>query len=366
MKISCSREKLKERITQAERVTGKNIGLPILGSILLRTEKNILTVLATNLNVGVEFKVPAKIEKEGEVAVPANIVTGIFSGLSSGQNVELEKVNENLVISNNKNTTLVKSFNSEDFPIIPRIKNGISFKVAIESIVLGAKSVWYASATSDIKPEISSVYMYCDNDSIVFVSTDSFRLAEKKIKNVGKVEFDGVILPIKNIHDIIKILETVTGECMVTFDKNQISFETEEMYLTSRVVNGNYPDYRQIIPKAFTSEITVVKEDILSALKLTNVFADKFNKIKIKADAERKTFEISSRNSDVGENMTTIDATTKGDSFDVNFNYRYIQDGFQSIHSDSVVLKYDSKREVLIVAGTSDASFIYLVKPMNK
>ncbi|MCK5096324.1 MAG: DNA polymerase III subunit beta [Candidatus Pacebacteria bacterium] len=366
MKVTCVREKIQERISQAEKLAGKNVGLPILGALLLKAEKDTIVIRATNLDVGAEFRVPAKVKEKGEVAIPAGIASSIFSSLFSGKNIDLEVVNNNLVVSTEKNTTLIKSIKGDEFPTIPHIKEGVSFTLPAKNIATGVKSVWYASAVSDIKPEISSVYMYHKGADIVFVATDSFRLAEKKVKDSGVCEFEGVIIPVKNIREIIRIIENISGNCEVLFDKNQITFATEDVFLTSRIVNGVYPDYHQIIPKEFSSQVTVLKDDITNALKLTNIFADKFNKVNIKADAGRNVFEISSRNNDTGENMTTVDAVIKGDSFDVNFNYKYILDGFQSIHQDSVILKYDAKREVLIMQGVSDASFVYLVKPMNK
>lgn len=366
MKITCVREKIKEVILLVEKIAGKNVSLPILNSILLKTDKNKIIIRATNLDVGVEFHIPAKIKKEGEVAIPASVAGGIFSSIFFGKNVDLELVNDNLVVSTEKNTTLIKSFKSDDFPTIPKIKKGTTFSTNIKNITTGVKAVWYASAVSDIKPEIASVYIYYNDGGITFVSTDSFRLAEKKIKDKNISEFKGVIVPVKNIHEIIRILDTLSGECNVSLNENQISFSTEDIFITSRIVSGVYPDYKQIIPTEFTSHITVLKEDIVNALKLTNVFTDKFNKINIKADTGRNSFEISSQNNNIGENMAVVDATIEGDSFDVNFNYKYILDGLQAINQDSVTIKYNNKREVMIIQGVSDPTFIYLVKPMNK
>lgn len=366
MKVICVREKIKEVVSQAEKIAGKNVSLPVLSSILFKTDKNKLIIRATNLDVGVEFHIPAKIKKEGEVVIPASIAGSIFSNIFFGKNIDLELVNDNLVVSTEKNTTLIKSFKSDDFPTIPRIKKGVTFSTSIKNITTGVKSVWYASAVSDIKPEIASVYMYYNNKNIIFVSTDSFRLAEKKIKDINISEFKGVIIPVKNIHEIIRILDTFSEECEISLDENQISFSTDDMFITSRIVSGVYPDYKQIIPTEFTSHITVLKEDIINALKLTNVFTDKFNKINIKVDTGRNSFEISSQDNNVGENMAVVDAKIDGDSFDVNFNYKYILEGLQAINQDSVTIKYDNKHEVMILQGVSDPTFVYLVKPMNK
>jgi len=366
MKVECIKEKLKKRVIQAERIAGKNLSLPILNSILLIAEKDYLKIQSTNLDLGVEFIIPAKIKKEGRVAVPGSILSGILAGLFDSKNVTLEIVNENLVVSTEKNTTLIKSYPVDDFPIIPQVEEGSSVTISAEKLVLGVKSVFYSSAISDIKPEISSVYIYYLNGRIVFVATDSFRLAEKSVKKGDLVEFQGVIVPVKNINEVIKIFSDVVGDVKVSFDQNQITFSSDGIYVTSRIVNGSYPDYKQIIPKNFTTEATVLKEEIVNALKLTNIFADKFNKVNVKVDVEHKTLELSAKSANIGENMTSIEAKIEGDGFDRNFNYKYILDGFQSMSQDSIVLKYDSGKEVLIIKGVSDDSFVYLVKPMNK
>jgi DNA polymerase-3 subunit beta len=366
MKIECIIEKIKERVIQAERITGKNLSLPILGFVMLIAEKKSLKIRSTNLDLGVEFTIPAKVEKEGCVVVSGSVLSGIFSGLFAGKNVTLELVNENLVITTVKNTTLIKSYPVDDFPIIPQVKKGVSITIPAEDFVFGVRSVGYSSAVSDIKPEIASVYMYNLNKKIVFAATDSFRLAEKSIKKREESEFQGVIIPIKNINEIIRVYDGVTQNIKISFDQNQIMFLSDGVCITSRIINGIYPDYKQIIPTKFTTEATTLKEDVVNALKLTNVFTDKFNKVNIKADPKNKTLELSAKNIDVGENMTSIDARIEGDGFDMNFNYKYVLDGFQSIQQDSVVLKYDSEREVLIIRGVSDDSFVYLVKPMNK
>lgn len=366
MKITCTIDSLKESINTAERITGKNLSLPILSAVLLSADGDQLKIRATNLDIGVEFDINAKVEKKGEVAVPGNVFSNVISGMHGEKNITLELVNENLVVSTKNNTTLVKGFSTEDFPTIPVVSSGESFSISAEILTSGIKSVAYSSAVSDIKPEIASVYIYQSDGDMVFIATDSFRLAEKKIPVKGITDFNGVIIPIKNIHEIVRVFEGAKSDIAVAIDENQISFLSGGVYVTSRIVNGVYPDYKQIIPSSFTSEVKVLKEDIVGALKLTNIFADKFNKVTIKADPERNMFEVSSRNTDVGENMTKIEAVIEGDMFDVNFNYRYLLDGFQSIKQDSVLIKFDGKREVLTVQGVSDASLLYLVKPMNK
>src|SRR3989344_1467719 len=181
MKIECGIEKLKDAISQAERITGKNLTLPILNSILIRASGKSIKLRSTNLSLGLEIEIPAKIEKEGIVAISGSVLFGIFSNISQNESVNIESVDGNIIVRTKKSKIKVKGNPTEDFPTIPLV-SGESFEIESKKLVDGIKSVYYSSSVSDIKPEISSVYMYKDADDLVFVSTDSFRLAEKKIK----------------------------------------------------------------------------------------------------------------------------------------------------------------------------------------
>ena len=219
---------------------------------------------------------------------------------------------------------------------------------------------------SEIKPEIGSVYIYPEEDILFFVSTDSFRLAEKKIKLKQRLSFDGILIPYKNIVEIIKIFEGVNEDLKISLQKNQISFSSENIYLTSRVVDGNFPDYKQIIPKNPTTKAVVLKQDFISSLKISNIFSDKFNQVIISIKPNEKIFEIESKNIDIGENTTLLSGALSGENVSANFNYKYILDCFQSISGDSLSLELNGNNKPMILRGVGDSSFLYLVMPMNR
>src|SRR6202142_3965186 len=198
MKIECSVEKIKNGITQAERITGKNLTLPVLGSILLIASNKSLKLRSTNLSLGVEMEIPVKIEKEGILAVPGSVLNAIFSNVSQNENVFLEEQNGNLLIKTKKNQIKLKCAPHDDFPTIP-VVSGESFEIEAKKLIEGIRSVYYSSSVSDIKPEISSVMIYTNGEHLVFVATDSFRLAEKKIKVKGVPEISRILIPFKNI-----------------------------------------------------------------------------------------------------------------------------------------------------------------------
>lgn len=365
MKLECSIEKIKDAVSQVERITGKNLTLPILSSILLIASQKYLKLRSTNLSLGIEIEIPAKIEKEGMLALSGSVLNAIFSNVSQNENVLLEEQGGNLMIKTKKSQIKLKSQPHEDFPTIPII-DGVSFEIESKKLIEGIKSVYYSSSFSDIKPEISSVFIYTNAENLIFVSTDSFRLAEKKIKVKGIPEIPGILIPFKNIAEILKVFGEIQGEVKVCFNKNQISFSSDNVYLTSRVIDGVFPDYPQIIPKEFTTEVVVLKQDLLNALKISNVFSDKFNQVNLKVVPKEKVFELSSSNNDVGENKTYLDAVVNGENIELGFNYKYFLDCFQSITTDSVSIKLSGVSRPMVISPISDTSFTYLIMPMNR
>ncbi|MEK7569438.1 MAG: DNA polymerase III subunit beta [Patescibacteria group bacterium] len=364
MKAECSLEKIKKAVDQAERITGKNLTLPVLGSVLISASGKSLKMRATNLSLGVEIEIPAKIQKEGQLAVPGGVLSDVFLNVFGEENVVLEGSGGNLEIHTKRNKIKIKGQNHEDFPTIPTV-SGKEIKIDPKRLTDGIRSVYYSSAISDIKPEISSVYIYGEDENLVFVATDSFRLAEKKIKARGADDVS-LLIPFKNIPEILRVLQDFTEEAELCYSKNQVSIASGGVYLTSRVVNGIFPDYRQIIPRESKTQAVLLKEELLNALKLSNVFSDKFSQVNLKISPEKKIFELSSANNDVGENKTSVDAAITGEAVDLAFNYRYFLDCFQSISADSLALKFDGPSRPIVVAPVSDTSFSYLIMPMNR
>ncbi len=365
MKIECSVEKIKNAISQVERITGKNLTLPVLNSVLLIASGKSLKLRSTNLSLGIEIEIPSKIEKEGILAISGSILNSVFSNIFQNENISLENKDNNLLIKAKKIQMKLKCTPHEDFPTIPRV-SGTEFEIESKRLSDGIKSVYYSSAVSDIKPEISSVFIYTDQGNLVFVSTDSFRLAEKKIKIKGLPEIGGILIPFKNVSEILRVFGEFGGSIKVCFNKNQISFSGENVYLTSRIINGIFPDYRQIIPKDSSSEAVVLKQDTLNALKLSNIFSDKFNQVNLKITPKEKIFELSSANNDIGENKIYLDAVVNGENVELGFNYRYFLDCLQSVTTDSLSVKLSGTSKPMVITPVGDTSFTYLIMPMNR
>lgn len=366
MKLTCNLKNIQEAVMKADRLAGKNASLPILESLLLEAEGKQLTVRSTNLQVGVEISIPAKVEEGGSVAVTGSLLSGIFSNVSGGGEVELSLDDGGLQVKTQGSSMVIKTLPTEDYPTLPKVSEGNQFTLPVDGLIEGVKSVVYAAAISEIKPEIASVYVYVEDENLVFVATDSFRLAEKKIPVSGVVDFPGILIPAKNASELVKILADVEGEVALILSDTQLVCSGDGFYCTLRVLDGIFPDYRQIMPKDFTTEIVVLQSDLVGALRLMNVFSDKFNQLSVVVDPADKIFTVATKNFSVGENITHIDAALSGEAVEMNINHRYLVDAFQSIGDDSIRLDFQGERKPLTVRGITDNSFTYLVMPMNR
>jgi len=366
MKIECVKEKLKNILSLLDRITGKQLSLPILSFVYCEAKKNILTLRATNLDIGVEIQLPIKTTQEGSCLLPAQLISNSLSPISF-ENITVSSIDDKIFITTPKHQITVNSFiGTDDFPKLPTIEKGVMLELETKKFINGVKSVMYAAAPTEIKPEIASVYFYTTKEHLVFVSTDGFRLAEKKIQLTSLDEIQAII-PYKNALEIVRLLDNDEYHTLsITITTTQCIFHTGAITISSRLITGVYPDYPQLIPHTFSTEVSVSKDEIFSALKVTNLFCDSSNQIMISVYPNDSRVEIGARNSSVGENIITLDTSVKGEEIEVFYNIRYLNEFFQSINTPRVVLGFNSKLKPGVLYGEGDSTFTYLVMPVNR
>jgi len=314
----------------------------------------------------VEITISGRVEKQGVVAIPGDVLNAFLINTEGVDSITLEQSGGTLKVTAGKSSATIKIVSNEDFPTLPQVTEGTTLKLDAEILVRGFRSVWYSASSSSMKPELSSVYVgYIDN-TLVFAATDSFRLAEKRIIAKGITSFEPFLVPLKNVGEIIRNLEDIGGEATITFNENQISCLCGNTHLTSRLIDGTFPDYGQIIPKSYETEVVVLKQELIQKLKIANIFSNKFNQISFSISPKGKTFTITTHNSDVGESITTVDSAISGEDLEISFNYKYITDGFQSVLNDSLAMQFSGVGKPLVLRGVGDSGFTYLVMPMNK
>lgn len=364
MKFTTLVENLKEGVLLAEKSTGKKTTLPVLSSILCSAEKGKITLTATNLETAVEVWVGGKVEKEGKVALPARVLSSYMSLISGDQVTFLAKGN-NVDVVSQKGRTLMRGFTSDDFPLIPRQEEIGSFIVAAHLLCDSLRKVVFAAAISDIKPEISSVFLSVSPRIMTITATDSFRLAEQKLDGVfGEHASYVVLLPVRSVNELTRLLDKEEGEVSVSIGKGQIVFLTKRFRMISRLTEGIYPDYQRIIPSSFSTEVVVSKENMLDLLRVAGLFVGKLSDIVFLVNPEKQSVEVRTVNTDIGENTTEVPAEVRGDSLQISFNYRYIMDCIQQIDGD-MMLGFTSNSGPLLVRAKNNPSYLYVVMPMK-
>lgn len=365
MNIKCNIEKIKSAVSLTDKMCGKNLTLPILSNLLFSIKENKLKIRSTNLNVGIEVTVDVLMKEEGIVSIKGDILSNILNNLPQTQEINLYTENENLILESVKTKNIIKCLPVEDFPLLP-IVEGESFDIDNKILQEGIRSVFFASAINDIKPEIASIFIYTENDYIYFVATDSFRLAEKKIKIKGLSEIPKILLPYKNISDILKTLDNMSEKVRIVFNRNQISINDNNIYFTSRLIDGGFPAYQLIIPKEENTKIVVLKQDLINTLRLATVFSDKFFQVVLSINNQDKKVTISSKNNEIGSSITNIDAVITGEDIEVIFNLKYFLDVFQAISGDSISISFTKSNKPILIKNINDNNFLYLLMPTNR
>ena len=365
MKLEIIRDAFLNTVSLVERITNKHPSIPILSAVVFEVKKDMVVVKATNLDVGVEISVPAKVSEPGSFALSGIVLKSFLSNtLSKSVLCDLDK--SSLKIKAGESEASINTLPIDDFPVIPKVSDGNIFTLDSKELLSGLKSVLWSASFSTIKPELGSVYIKEEGGDLVFVATDSFRLAEKKIKLKKPQKFEPVLIPFKNTLEIVRVFEDYVGDLKIAISKNQLSITTPSIHLSSRIVDGNFPDYHQIIPKEFDTKATILKQDLSSALKLMSSFSDSLNQVVISFNPKKKTVEVSTKNNELGESRQEIKGTVEGAEITMPFNHRYISDCLQSIDGESIVLKVAGAGKPLVISPASNNSFTYLVMSMNR
>lgn len=365
MKIGTSKEKLLHAVVLAERLTTKKEALPILSCVYLDVGKH-LTIRATNLDAGIEVTVPGDIQGKGALAVPAGVFSQTVRSVGSDK-IHLAEEDGNLLVESRGTKTLIKTVPHDEFPTLPFLEGAKKTSISRQKFLRGISMVSYAASTSMIRPELGSVYISIRDGAIVAAATDSFRLAEKKIPAAAGKNDSEFLVPVKHVSELNYILEHIdTEEVEILSDESQITLTAPELRYVSRVVDGTFPNYKEIIPKSFTTEVTVLKGDFVEMLRKGRVFAGSDQHIGFHVYPKKKIFSATARSADIGEMSDSIEAALLGDDLDINFHIGYLSDCLSSINSDSITLGFSGVGRPLVIRGVSDSSFLYLVMPLNR
>ena len=373
MKLTIIYEKLKEGVKTVERLAQKSLTLPILQNIHLSAEKNFLCFSATNLEVGIKYWSLVKVDREGQLAVPARVFSQLIDFLPT-KPVTLEKKENDLLVESQNYKSKIKGFGANEFPIIPEIKEGESISVPSLLFCEALGQIVDITSPSVARPEISGVFLSFQKDLIKIVATDSFRLGEKKLflKNSLSQEYS-LILPQQAAKEVINIFGQKDGDLKIFFSPNQILFEFSmqetkhpQIQLVSRLVEGNYPDYEAIVPQKTATQLQIPKNEFLNQIKSASLFAGKTNEISLRIDPKKEEVEIFSQNQDLGDSQSSLPAKIKGKALEVSFNHRFLIDGLGKIKSPEVIFELTDQEGPAVIRPQGQEQFLYIAMPIKK
>jgi DNA polymerase III subunit beta len=366
MIISLDKKILGEAVNIVSRFSERKVlSLPALSGMAIRAEKDSITLRATNLETGIELSVEGSVRAQGNVALPAAVFRDITSSLGGGGTISLETSGDTLVLSTEKGKSTIKTLSYEDMPTLSSPESSkVSFTLPGATLRALIGSVAGYASPSTVRPELASILISAEGGMVKAVATDSFRLAEKKVSVNGKLSPFSILIPAKNALDIMQVIPDTDIE--VRADEHQCSFSFEKGRAVTRLVAMQYPDYQQIIPKSFSAEASVLKKDFESALRRSAVFSDSFQKVRLALDPKGKKLSLSARNADIGESSEDVAASVSGEALELSFNHRYLSAPLPNLVAESITLSCAGIGRPLVIRGQGDASFLYLVMPMNQ
>jgi DNA polymerase-3 subunit beta len=364
MKISCTQENLNKALNQVTRIVNPRASLPVLSNILIKTENSRIKISATDLEIGINIWIGSKIEKQGSITIPAKVISEFVANCND-KTITLETDKNNLKISSEKYKASISGIDSEEFPLIPQIKSKPIAILEVESLKRAISQVLPACSLDDSRPILSGV-LWKFTDIIKLVATDSYRLTEKKIQADKIEKSDQIVVPQKTMQEIERIISGLGSEKIeISIAENQARFTIgKNIEIVSRLIEGKYPDYEQIIPKKFTIECLVEKNELLNGLKIASFFA-KESANNIKVDFNDKSINVSAEASQMGKIDSSIVSKNTGQKTIAAFNAQFFLDGLSAINSDTVEIRVSGELTPTIISDPKFKDYFYIIMPLR-
>jgi DNA polymerase III subunit beta len=366
MKIICKQENLIKGLNKVSHLTGKNFNLPILNNILIKIEKGNIEISATNLEIGVKTQIRGKVESEGRTTVPAKIMTDYINLINGDKNIDLEEVGGDLSVMSDDWQTKIKANPADDYPLIPEVKGGKKYKIKLNDFKQAVNSVLFAASFDEARPELTGVLFNFKGKNLVLAATNSYRLAERMIELESEVKEEKIIVPLRSIQELSRVMLDMENEFLtIDFEETQVKFDFEETVVISRLIEGDYPDYKQVVPASFATEVEIETGDLIKAVKAASLFA-KTGIFDVTLEFINGTVIIKAINSQVGENTIKIKTEQKGGNVAVVFNYKFLLDGLNNINSGKTRIFINSASNPIVFRPAGEEKYMYLVMPIKQ
>ena len=383
MKLNCSQTELNTALQLVSRAVSNRPTHPVLANVLLAADEvtGKLRLTGFDLSLGIQTSISASVESSGAITLPAKLFGEIVSKLSNDSPLTLtsDDISQQVELKSKSGTYQVRGMVADDFPDLPLVESGTSIKLNPLSLSSAIKSTIFASSTDDAKQLLTGVNLTFDGYGFESAATDGHRLsilnlnnilAESNDKNVSNnIEKFSITLPSKSLREVEKFLSTCDINHPINFfiDKGQVVFISLDEIITIRALEGNYPNYSQLLPDSFSNVLEFDRKEFIASLERIAVLADQHNNvIKISTDSDANLIKITTDAQDIGTGSETLPVTFNGDSFQIAFNVRYLLDGLKVIDSNLIKLSCNAPTTPAVFSPIdSDVNFTYLVMPIQ-
>lgn len=365
MKLTIKQDKIAKALASAGRVATTKAGLPILSNILLRTNGGHLVVAATDLEIASTHTVTADIETQGEITVPAKLISEFISNLPRSE-VSIEVKGTRVSISSGGYSSVINGIDATDFPELPVIDEdkSIQYAVRVDDFKQASAQTIFACSSDTTRPVLTGVFWHSHEGGLYLAGTDGYRLAEKRL--IDTASELAAIVPTTSLQEVLRCLGDDSDEVEVLFDETQVRFRINDTEITSRLIDGKYPNYRQLIPTQHETAIQVAVSDIVRTVKIAALFArSSGGSVTLKAQEDDSSFSVQSIASEVGENNSKSPAVVTGDG-EITLNSRYLIEVLSVIAADTIDIEYSGKLAPLVVRATGgESDYLHIIMPLK-
>jgi len=360
MKLQVTQENLARALNSVARVASSRNTLPILSNVLIKTVGNRLCVAATDLNIAITHYIGTKITDSGAITVPARLMQDFVASLPPGV-IDITLEGTKLNIKTDRHNSTINGTTAEDFPIMPNIKNGTKWSLPAKDLKKALNQTAVAASNDEARPVLTGVNFQTNNHQLFIVATDGYRLAEKQ--SAQQKQEISLTVPASAANDLLRVIDNSGDEIQITSDEQQILFSGNDIELTSRLIDGDYPDYKKLIPGKFTTEARASKSDLQNTVKTSSLFARE-SAGSIVLEVEDNKINIRSIASQLGENTATSEAKTTGGG-QITLNARYMIDALSAIDGEKVFIGFNTKLEPLVIKGQDADDYTHVIMPLK-
>ena len=362
LKATVSREQFAEKVGIVSRALSNRASVLVLGGIHMRAGGGSLELAATDMEVSLRASLEAEVGGEGEVVVPGKLLLDIARSLPAAE-VSLEYLAEEsvLLITSGSASYRIHTYSAEDFPHLPEIAEDSLQPADRDALLATIARVSRSASRDESRPVLTGIFVRFERDKVVMAATDSYRLAVKETPVEGTLPDLEAIIPARALQELARIA-TATDELQLGLQENHVVFGADGTWLTTRRIDGQFPNYRQLLPEQFDHELVLPRDELLEVVRRVSLMAQRNSPLRLRfAEGE---LTVSAITQDVGEARESLPAPYTGEPMEIGFNAEFLRDGLESVEADSIKFKLISPLRPAVLEGDSD-DYVYLIMPIR-